>query len=101
MARTIRVEVVYALPGEEDCVALELPAGMTVREALERSGMAERHPGIDLEAVGIFGKAVAPGATPKDGDRIEIYRPLAIDPKAARRLRAARSRKRRTTGTNP
>lgn len=95
MGGTIRVEVVYALPEGEDCVALEMPSGATIREALIRSGMAERHPEIDLarQAVGIYGRLLGVEAVLADRDRIEIYRPLAMDPKAARRLRAAKARR--------
>lgn len=95
MGSTIRVEVVYALPEGEDCVTLEMPRGATIREALIRSGIAERHPEIDLarQMVGIHGRVVAVESVPADRDRIEIYRALAMDPKAARRLRAAKSRR--------
>ena len=88
---TIRVEVVYALSGREDSSHVTLPAGATVTEAVRASGVAARHPGIDLRRVGIFGKAVAADARLADGDRVEIYRPLALDPKEARRRRAKRS----------
>jgi uncharacterized protein len=93
---SIRVEVVYALPAWVDSVKLELPAGITVREALERSGIAKRHPEITLESqsVGIHGRVVSMDTMPQDADRIEIYRSLAVDPKTARRQRAARNRRR-------
>jgi putative ubiquitin-RnfH superfamily antitoxin RatB of RatAB toxin-antitoxin module len=89
-----RVEVVYALPHGEDCVPVALAPGMTALDALRASGMLERHPQIDLRShrLGIFGKVVAPGAPLADGDRLEIYRPLALDPKEARRRRALRRR---------
>ena len=86
----MRVEVVYALPRSHDVVTVELPDGATVAQALVASGMAERHPGIDLSRVGVFGRAVAPGKSLSEGDRVEIYRPLALDPKEARRRRARR-----------
>jgi putative ubiquitin-RnfH superfamily antitoxin RatB of RatAB toxin-antitoxin module len=93
----LRVEVVYALPAGEDCVALELPAGATALDALRASGVLERHPEIDLRRhrLGIYGKAVAGHAPLADGDRVEVYRPLVLDPKEARRRRAVR--KTRTT----
>jgi putative ubiquitin-RnfH superfamily antitoxin RatB of RatAB toxin-antitoxin module len=87
---TIRVEVVYALAGREDSSRVTLPAGATVTEAIGASGIAARHPGIDLRRLGIFGKTVAADARLADGDRVEIYRPLALDPKEARRRRAKR-----------
>lgn len=85
---SIRVEVVLALAREVDAVTLALPAGSTVRDAVAASGLGERHPGIDLAAVGVFGRRVAPDARLADGDRVEVYRPLLNDPKEARRRRA-------------
>lgn len=84
----MRIEVVYALPDRHDVSELELPAGSTVHEAVQASGIARRHPGIDLSRFGIFGRLVAADAPLADGDRVEIYRPLALDPKEARRERA-------------
>jgi len=84
----IQVEVVYALPQREESVRLKVPRGATVREALERSGLAA----LAGAKVGIFGKVVSADLPLSDGDRVEIYRPLTIDPKDARRLRAARKR---------
>ena len=88
----IEVSVVLALPDHATEVALRLPAGATVADALERSGLAARHPEVDLSqaAVGIFGKRTDRQAILADGDRVEIYRPLIADPKASRRARAAR-----------
>jgi uncharacterized protein len=95
----IRVEVVYARPEEQALVALEMPEGTTVREAIERSGILERFPEIDLTrlTVGIFGRVTGPGTVLADGDRVEIYRPLLADPKEVRRSKAkpTRSRARR------
>ena len=89
----IRVEVVYALPMRADSVTVELPTGARVRDAIAASGMLERHPGIDVTALGVYGKRVAPDARLADGDRVEIYRPLTLDPKERRRQRAARRRR--------
>ena len=90
--RTIRVNVVYALPDRAIEVALTLPAGATVGEALVRSGLAARHPELDLARcpVGIFGRRSGRQKALADGDRIEIYRPLVAEPKDARRRRAQR-----------
>jgi putative ubiquitin-RnfH superfamily antitoxin RatB of RatAB toxin-antitoxin module len=85
---SIRVEVVLALPRGVDAVSLNLPAGSTVRDAVDASGLAERHPQLDLGVVGVFGRRVAPDARLADGDRVEVYRPLQNDPKEARRRRA-------------
>jgi hypothetical protein len=87
MAR-LRVEVVRALPGRQDLVAVELEQGATVHAALLAAGMPLDQP------LGIYGRRVALDARLADGDRVEIYRPLRADPKEARRRRAL-SRKRR------
>jgi uncharacterized protein len=83
----IRVEVVYALAKELDAVSLRLPAGATVRDAVTASGIAERR-AVNLDSVGVFGRRVAPDTRLADGDRVEIYRPLLLDPKEQRRQRA-------------
>ncbi|HEX7062294.1 MAG TPA: RnfH family protein [Woeseiaceae bacterium] len=86
----MHVEVVFALPDRQELVALEIEEGATVGAAIERSGIAERFPGHDLDAapVGIWGRIVGRGARVGDGDRIEIYRSLHKDPQTARRERA-------------
>ena len=83
----IRVDVVYALAKEVDAVSVRLPAGATVRDAIVASGIAERRR-VDLTAVGVFGRRVTADALLADGDRVEIYRPLLLDPKEQRRQRA-------------
>lgn len=96
MVSGIQVEVVYALPDRQALVALTVPEGTSLLEAARLSGLAERFPGLRLEqaAMGVFGKVMADPASRavRDGDRVEIYRPLTIDPKAARRARAERAR---------
>lgn len=84
------VQVVYALPGEQRVIDLEIPRGTTIRAAIERSGIVEYFPDLDLNACefGVFGKIKASGARVKAGDRVEIYRPLLDDPKEIRRRRA-------------
>lgn len=91
----IDVEVAYALPDCQVIVALRVPAGTSAREAVRRSGLLQRFPAIDLRGggLGIFGQRVSPNTPLDSGDRVEIYRALAIDPKEARRRRAARARK--------
>jgi putative ubiquitin-RnfH superfamily antitoxin RatB of RatAB toxin-antitoxin module len=88
----IDVEVVYALPDEQVVCALMLPVGASVAMAIARSGLCERYPELAARLagkgnVGIHGKPVALGAPLKAHDRVEIYRPLAVDPKEARRRR--------------
>jgi putative ubiquitin-RnfH superfamily antitoxin RatB of RatAB toxin-antitoxin module len=89
--RTIAVTVVYALPDGATEIALELPAGATVADAIARSRIAERHPHAALHRApaGIFGKRAGRETMLADGDRVELYRPLQADPKAARRRRAS------------
>ncbi len=82
---SIRVDVVQALPDRAKVVTVDLPAGSRVRDALRASGLA---PSDDL--VGIFGKKARLDAPLADGDRVDIYRPLAMDPKERRRQRARR-----------
>jgi Uncharacterized protein conserved in bacteria len=92
--KRIAVSVVYALPAGATEVELELPAGSSVADALALSGIAARHPDIDVTAaaVGIYGARVGLNAPLSDGDRVEIYRPLQADPKDLRRRRAGRRR---------
>jgi hypothetical protein len=91
--RTVRVEVVYALPEAQEIVALELRTGATVEDAIAASGIAIRHPGIATRPpAGIHGRSVALDTILRAGDRVEIYRPLVADPKQARRRRAAPAR---------
>ncbi|KPX42669.1 RnfH family protein [Pseudomonas syringae pv. tagetis] len=97
---TIQIEVVYASVHRQVLMAVEVPAGSSVRRALELSGMEREFPELDLAhcAVGVFGKVVVdPSARVLEaGERIEIYRPLLADPMEIRRLRAARAREKRT-----
>jgi uncharacterized protein len=84
----IAVEVVLALPGQALLRQVVLDAGATVREAIAAAGFDEHKEVIDPERLGIFGRRVDPAQTLRDGDRVEIYRPLVLDPKDARRRRA-------------
>lgn len=86
----------YALPGRQAIVALEVEAGCTVLAAAKRSGIERDFPEIDWSAAR-FGIFSTPVENPEEqelraGDRIEIYRPLLIDPKAVRRARAAQKK---------
>ncbi len=90
----LRVQVCYALPDEAWIEKLALPAGSTIAQALGASGLGVRFPELQsaIEAgdarVGIFGKVKTPDTVLRDGDRIEVYRPLQADPKETRRRRA-------------
>ena len=95
-ADDIEVEVVYALPLTQDTTRLRVPAGTTVVQAIEQSGIAARHPEaeVNLSRVAVLGHLATPDTVLHDRDRVEILRPLAIDPKEARRLRASTRRRR-------
>ena len=90
----IEVEVVYcARPGQIDRTPLRLPAGATLAAALDASGVCARH-GLDVAGVscGVWSKVQPLQAALRGGDRVEVYRPLNVDPKEARRLRYKRKR---------
>ena len=84
------VEVAYARPDTQFLAAVELPAGACVRDAIARSGVLEAFAELELESldVGIFSQRCSLQQSLEPGDRVEIYRPLVIDPKEARRQRA-------------
>jgi len=95
---TIVVEVAYALPHRQLVHSLRLPRGTTAIEAARLSDIAGQFDGLDLDnmTLGIFGQIVAHGRPLRDGDRVEVYRPLTVDPKEVRKARAARVKERRT-----
>ena len=80
--------MIYALPGSFEAVQLILAPGSTVGDAIKASGIAQAA-GLKL---GIYGKVVTADTPLADGDRVEIYRPLGLDPKEARRRRARKIR---------
>ena len=90
--KRIAITVVYALATRATEIKLSLPSGASVAAALALSGIAGRHPEIDLAAmaVGVYGVRVALDTRLSNGDRVEIYRPLQADPKDLRRRRAIR-----------
>ena len=90
-SETMNVEVAFALPDEQIIVSMEVPPDTTVRGAVERSGLLDRFPQIDLtkNKLGVFGKVAKADQVLRAGDRVEIYRPLIADPKAVRKQRAA------------
>jgi len=91
MAETITVEVCYALPDQQALVSVKLPAGATLMQALEASGLLDKHPEIDVKKnkFGVYAKLSKPDTVLRDRDRVEIYRPLIADPKEVRKQRAA------------
>jgi len=86
----LNIEVAYAKAEEQLILAVQLEQGATLEEAIKRSGILQRFPEIDLkrQSVGVFSQPRDLSDLVQEGDRIEIYRPLSIDPKEARRLRA-------------
>ncbi len=94
----INVEVAYALDNKQALLELQVVEGTTALQAAQQSGITGKFEGIDLEnsKLGIFSKVVAPSQVLRDGDRVEIYRPLIADPKEVRKARAARAKERRS-----
>lgn len=90
----MQVQIAYALPERQSLVAIEVAQGTTAHQAIIISGILALHPEIDLACneVGVYGKIVSLETALCDNDRIEIYRPLLIDPKAIRRKRVIKKR---------
>lgn len=88
--QSIEIEVIYALSDNQIIRQLSLPVGTTAQQAVELSGIIGISPEIDLSKnkLGIFGKLVAADTILHNRDRVEIYRPLIVDPKERRRRRA-------------
>lgn len=89
---TINIEICCALPERTLLFNVRMEEGSTVADALEASGMRDALPGLGEHAgrVGIYGKLTGLQQQLQAGDRVEIYRPLLIDPKETRRSRAKR-----------
>lgn len=88
----MKAEVAYARPDVQVILEVDVPQGATAEEAIRASGILERFPEIDLakQKVGIFSKVAPLSKELHEWDRVEIYRALIADPKAARRQRAQR-----------
>lgn len=92
----MRVEVAHCpRPGQTDLVVLELAEGATLADAVRASGLVERH-GLawDTLSAGIWGRVKEPATPLRERDRVELYRPLRVDPKEARRQRYQRHKER-------
>jgi uncharacterized protein len=88
MAATLRVQVIQAWPRRAEAVTVELPAGATIGDAVAASGL-----GLDgISGYAIHGERATSASLLRDGDRVELLRPLQADPKEARRRRAAAAR---------
>lgn len=90
VAENISIQVIYAVPGARDLLDLSLPAGSTLKQAVEASGLLGKH-GLNVETskFGIYGKQAKPDVVLRERDRVEIYRPLIADPKEMRKARVA------------
>ncbi len=88
----MQVEVAYARPDKQQIVPVKVPDGTTMLEAVKLSGIVDIFPEIEPDNIdmGVFGKVIKDPASHelRDGDRVELYRPLKIDPKQARLNRA-------------
>ena len=86
----MRVEIVFALPDRQELRSLDVEEGASVADVIRRSGIVRQFPAAGLEGLqaGIWGRPVDRAHVVRDGDRVELYRPLDIDPKEARRLKA-------------
>ena len=94
MPKEIMIEVAYAISEEQVIITIKVPTIFNVQQAIEKSGIQVKFPCIDLSKnkVGIFGKKTKLDHPLNDRDRIEIYRPLILDPKEMRRKRAAKNK---------
>ena len=88
----MRIEVVYALPDRQELIAVDLPSGAILSDAVMASGLQQKYPDIEagVTPAGIFGKRADWDAALEDGDRVELYRALIADPKEQRRRRVRR-----------
>ena len=91
----INIKIVYASETEQKLIQYEIDSGTTVAQAVSDSGLLKLYPEINIDECqfGIFSKKVSKDSILQDNDRIEIYRPLKISPKEARRLRAELAKK--------
>jgi len=90
----LRVEIVFATVERQELLEIGVPVGSTVGQAVRRSGIDKLFPDYDIEqfTLGIWGNVVRADRCVSEGDRIEIYRALDIDPRESRRSLAAEGR---------
>ena len=88
----INIELIYPTPDKQRLINISVPLETTVLQAIDRSKILTKYPEIDLDKnkIGIFSKIVKLTEVLREGDRIEIYRPLIADPKEARKKKAAK-----------
>ena len=94
MPAELSVEIVFALPQRQELIEVTLKEGATLADAIEASGLSARFPEeqIDQLPTGVWGRPVGGDHILRDGDRVEIYRPLEIEPREARRRLAEAGR---------
>lgn len=92
----IRVSAVYALPARQVVIQVNVRSGATVADVVKASGLDRTFPGIDEAECAIYGRAVPRTEIVRAGDRVEILRPLLVDPKEGRRRAAATTRVKRS-----
>lgn len=92
--RALNVEVAYALPRLQRVLEVPFVEGMTAMQAVESAGLLQEFPELSATTLtlGVFGRVVPPAQVLRPGDRVEIYRPLKVDPREARRRLAAQGR---------
>jgi putative ubiquitin-RnfH superfamily antitoxin RatB of RatAB toxin-antitoxin module len=86
----MRIEVAFALPDRQFLECIDVGEGATVADAIRQSGLARRFPEVDIEKLeaGVWGRPARRDRVLAEGDRVEVYRPLEMDPREARRLKA-------------
>ena len=94
-ADLLAIEVALAMPRKQRIVPLEVTPGTTCREAVAQSRIGDEFPDIDVlnAPLGVYGEVCEADAQVEEGDRVEIYRPLLLDPREQRRQRLARNKK--------
>ncbi|MFP6806017.1 MAG: RnfH family protein [Pseudomonadales bacterium] len=97
---SIKIEVCYGLANEQCLIELQVPVGTTLIEAIQLSGILDRFPMLNIDSArkGIFSQFADDRQVLQAGDRVEIYRPLVVDPMEARRQRAQRRKLKNSGG---
>lgn len=93
MSNPITIEVAYALEEVQYLYSQKVEEGTTVEQALKQSKLLAEIPNLNIEKVGIFGKLTKVDTVLREGDRIEVYRPLKVDPRDRRREKVEKQRK--------
>lgn len=88
----MKIEVAYALPEQQFLFTQEVEPGTTAEDALKHSELLKEFPGLDVSKIGVFSQLVSLDYVLKEGDRIEVYRPLKADPRDRRRQNVAAER---------